>query len=158
MKNGGFMMPKSGEIDVRVKLATTDDLENLFALNVLFENETTKERMLASIQENDQQVTCIAFIGDVAVGYCTGFIVKSLCYSEDRADVEALFVREEYRKRGIASMLMNQFEKEIVRRGVNHFHLTIHRKNAAALRLYRSLGYGDTGELLLDKSIPYNPV
>lgn len=150
------MEQKPIEVNVCVRLATVDDVDALFLLNELFENITTMELMRESIQENDQQVTCIAFVGDAAVGFCSGFIVKSLCYGEHRADVEALFVREEYRRRGIAGKLMCHFEREIVRRGVNHFHLTTHRRNAAALGLYRSLGYEDTGELLLDKSVSQN--
>ena len=95
-----------------VKLATELDLEDLFILNELFENTTTKEMIKKSIRENDREIICIAFIDAIAAGYCTGLVVNSMCYSESRVDIETLYVKEEYRRQGVAEALILQLERD----------------------------------------------
>ena len=53
--------------------------------------------MKKSLIENDREVVCIAFVDGITAGYCSGLIVKSMCYSENRADIESLYVKEEFR-------------------------------------------------------------
>lgn len=138
---------------ITVRLATESDVEDLFVLNALFENTTTKEMMRKSIFENDREIICIAFMDNIAVGYCTGLIVKSMCYSENRADIEALYVKEEYRRRGIGAALVRHLENEAVSRGIYHFHLNTYANNIRAQSLYQKNGYSKTGEILLEKTI-----
>ncbi len=138
---------------MEVRLATANDLDALFSLNELFENTTSKPIMKKSLEENINEVISIAFIDEVAVGYATAIIIKSICYIDNRVDIETLFVKEEYRKQGVGAALMQCLESEIISRGIFHFHLTTHRDNVKAQSLYKKMGYEDTGELLLHKTI-----
>lgn len=136
-----------------VRLATELDLEDLFVLNELFENTTTKEMIKKSIRENDREIICIAFIDAIAAGYCTGLVVNSMCYSESRVDIETLYVKEEYRRQGVAGGLILQLERESISRGIYHFHLNTHANNTGAQSFYKKNGYSETGEILFDKTI-----
>ncbi len=136
-----------------VRLATINDLDELFFLNELFENTTTKQLMEKSILENQNEIICIAFIDGVACAYATAIIISSMCYENSRADIETLFVRQEYRNQGIGEALIKCLEDELLSRGIVHFHLTTHSGNNVALSLYKKIGYKNTGELLLDKTV-----
>lgn len=138
---------------MEVRLATIGDAEVLFILNELFENTTTIEAIKKSIIENNREIVCIAYIDGIGVGYCTGLIVKSMCYNEYRIDIEALYVRNEYRKQGIGEALVLCLEKEAISQGIYHFHINTHMKNTGAQAFYEKNGYTKTGEILLDKTL-----
>jgi len=136
-----------------VKIAGANDIDNLFELNRLFDNETTKEEMAKSIRQNDHEIICIAYVDNVAAGFCTGLIIGSICYQNRRLDIEALYVREEYRNKGTGKALINFLEKEALSRNIKHFHISTNEKNIVAQTVYGKLGYKVTGEILLDKTI-----
>ncbi|MEL7624359.1 MAG: GNAT family N-acetyltransferase [Clostridiales bacterium] len=138
---------------MEVRLATIKDIDALFVLNELFENTTTKEAMQNTIQENDREIICIAYVKGIAAGYCTGLIVKSMCYRQQRIDIETLYVRNEYRNQGIGQALIHCLERTAAAAGIYHFHINTHQVNIAAQTLYRRMGYAPTGEILLDKTI-----
>ena len=137
---------------MEVRIASRDDADELLALNELFGNATSLELLRESLLENDREVVCIAYCDGVAAGYCCGLIVTSMCYGERRADIEALYVKEEFRRQGIGEALLTCLDECLAARGIQHFHLTTHRDNATAQALYKKLGYVDSGEILMEKS------
>jgi len=140
---------------MEVRVATPRDARELWGLNALFGNDAPCEAIEKSLVENDREIVCIAYIDGEAAGYCSGLIVKSMCYQEDRADVEALYVKEEHRRRGIGEALMECLETALIERGIRHFHINTYADNKKAARaLYKKLGYEETGEILMDKSVP----
>jgi len=140
-------------MNMEARVATVDDADNLHVLNALFENNTTVDLLRKSLAENDREIACIAFADGVPAGYCCGLIVKSMCYSESRADIEALYVKPEYRGQGIGKALVKCLERALANRDVRHFHVTTGAGNKNALSMYEGLGYAKTGEVLLDKTI-----
>ncbi len=62
----------------------------------------------------------------------------------------ALDVSPRHRRRGIASALINAVESMAVERGLGAVVLKVGVENPNAARLYRSLGYDEHGELVLD--------
>lgn len=139
-----------------IKIADKKDLDNIFKLNELFENSTTKEEMGKYLDKNTNEIICIAYMDNTAAGYCTGLIIKSICHKNSRLDMESLFVKEEYRRKGIGKALINFMEKEALSRNIAHFHLTTNKENRNAQKLYKNSGYKHTGEILLDKTIEKN--
>jgi len=138
---------------MNIRIAGLDDIGSLYELNKLFDNETTVQDMKKTLITNDREIVCIAYMDNIGAGYCTGLIVKSICYNKIRLDVESLFIREEYRKKGIGEELVKFLEKEASARGIKHFHIFTNRNNIKAQALYKKLGYADTGEFLLDKTL-----
>ena len=140
-------------MNIRIRVAAAADAPALFELNALFDNDTTLELLQRSLTENEREVVCIAELDGVAMGFCTALIMRSMCYAEPRADIEALYVKLEARRRGVAAALLRHTEEIFAAQGVRHFHVNTSSANVAALALYKRLGYAEAGELLLDKSV-----
>ena len=136
-----------------IKIADETDIENLYELNKLFENDASKEEMIEFMKLYNHEIICIAYEDDIAVGYCTGLIVKSICYKNPRLDIESLFVIDKYRKRGIGKLLIDYMEKEAMSKNIQHFHVITNNLNIKAKKLYEKNGYKNTGEILLDKTL-----
>ena len=134
-----------------IRAATIKDADALFELNGLFGNETTIECLKKSMLENDRELVVIAYIDNLAVGYCTGLVTKSMCYRQHRLDVEALYVKANYRKQGIGKALLASIEQRGISLGIGHFHINVYPDNGIALELYSKQGYIPSGEVLLEK-------
>jgi len=61
------------------------------------------------------------------------------------AEIKRVFVRVEYRGRGLSGMLMNYLETALSQRGVSLFRLETGVLQPQALSLYRKLGYHQRG-------------
>jgi ribosomal protein S18 acetylase RimI-like enzyme len=60
-------------------------------------------------------------------------------------EVQDVYVREELRRRGIATRLTRAVEREASKRGHGRVSLSVGIGNAAARALYERLGYADAG-------------
>jgi len=138
---------------MEINIATVDDANDLFEMNTLFANDASIESIQKSLAENECETVCIAHVGGKAVGFCCGRLVKSMCYSANRVDIEAVFVKEGYRGQGIGRALIQYLENTFSERGIYHFHNGAYLNNLKALSLYASLGYQCHGEVVLEKTI-----
>ena len=135
---------------VQTRLAQISDASELKKLNDLFngEDSATIEIIKKSLEENTQEIVCVAaeVNGQTSklVGFCCGQIVKSMCYTILYGDITEFFVIEEYLSQDIAKQLIKQIEIEFYKRRVNHLHHLTGTDNAPVQELYRSLGYTDT--------------
>ena len=73
--------------------------------------------------------------GDVPVGYIVCRIDKPCLW------VEHIFVREDYRRRGVATMLFNKAEEIAASMGENTVYNFVHPNNEGMIRFLRSKGY-----------------
>ena len=78
----------------------------------------------------------VAWDGDEALGHAR----LSLA---DPPEVQDVTVREEHRRRGVASALTEAVEREAAARGVERLRVTVSVDNDAAQALYRARGYAD---------------
>lgn len=62
-------------------------------------------------------------------------------FTRHGAEIESVAVLPRFRKRGIASALLKRAIQSARRGGAPAISLMVRRKNAAAIRLYRSLGF-----------------
>ena len=140
-------------IDFRV--AQLSDAPELNKLNDLFNGDgcNTLEAIEESLKENEQEIVCVAADGNKLVGFCCGQFLKSMCYSNNYAEITELYVMDEYRRQGIGRHLLQFTEDILIKREVKHLHILTGNKNIAAQALYRTCGYADTSEILLDKNI-----
>ena len=136
-----------------IKIVDLNDLDSLYELNKLFDYETSKEVIEELIKTNDREIICIAYVDNIAVGFCSGLIVKSICYNTGRMEIESLFVKEEYRRKNVASELVKFMEQEAIKRKLFHFHILVNKDNISAIKLYEKLEFNDAGEILIDKTI-----
>ena len=95
--------------------------------------------------------TWLARAGDVAVGYgvlCFGF---SLEYGGRDAFVDELYVRPEWRDRGIGNRLLDEMEARCRTSGVAALHLEVDHGNPNGKRLYSRRGFVDHDRHLMTK-------
>jgi len=140
---------------INYRIAGINDAPELKRLNDLFNGEdcNTLEDIAESLKHNEREIACVAANGSNLVGFCCGQFFRSMCYPINCAEITELFVMDGYRRQGIGKSLLQFTEDILIKRGVRHFHILTGDKNTAAQALYRSRGYADTSEILLDKWI-----
>lgn len=72
-----------------------------------------------------------------------GFIVGRL--AADEAEILTLGVRESWQRRGIGRRLVEAFGRAVGKAEARRLYLEVAATNAAALQLYRALGFQETG-------------
>jgi ribosomal protein S18 acetylase RimI-like enzyme len=79
----------------------------------------------------------VAWEGDEPLGHAYLALI-------DPPELQDVAVREEHRRRGVASALTAAAEREALARGFDRLRLTVGVDNVPARALYRRLGYVDT--------------
>jgi len=140
---------------MELRIATGIDADNLFELNMEFngKNCTTIDLLKKSIDTNDQEYICIAYFDGVAAGFVCGQLFKSMCYATNYAEITELYVREEYRNRGVATELMNFIENAFIDNDIKGFQLFTGKENANAQAFYEKQGYIKTDEMMYRKRL-----
>ncbi|MBR5376063.1 MAG: ribosomal protein S18-alanine N-acetyltransferase [Lachnospiraceae bacterium] len=77
----------------------------------------------------------VAREGDLVVG-CAG--LRNMCGD---ADITNVFVRKEYRRRGIAEEMLKKLMEDSKKIGARNFTLEVRSSNTAAISLYEKLGF-----------------
>ena len=87
--------------------------------------------------------------GGKAIGYIVLTLGFSMEYGGRDAFVDDLFVRPQFRGRGLGNQLLDTLIAECVRLDVRALHLEVDRANDRAHALYRSFGFVDNDRQLL---------
>lgn len=92
---------------------------------------------------DDDAVTYVARGDDGRLGYVAAEVSTPPPIFEPvrECHVEALFVREDARRQGVASALLDAAEAWARNRGCDRMDLSVHRGNRGARRLYEAAGY-----------------
>ncbi len=140
---------------MELRIATGEDVGNLFEMNEEFngKNCTTKELMRSSIDSNEQEVVSISYIDGVAAGFICGQSIRSMCYDKCYVEITELYVREEYRRQGIATKLINYIENIFEERNIKELKLFTGKDNTAARAFYEKLGYKKIDEVMYKKKL-----
>ncbi len=134
----------SSEISLRDYRA--DDLEAMFRLDVVcFAPEFRFDR--ASMRAFAEERGAIALVAEGMGGEVVGFVIVHLgrVGAGWLGYVVTLDVAEEWRRRGLAGMLMREAEARAVAAGARWMELHVFTGNAAAIRFYERLGYERSG-------------
>jgi diamine N-acetyltransferase len=91
--------------------------------------------------------------GEAAVGYVVLCFGYSLEWLGRDAFVDELYLHEEYRGRGWGRRTMEFVEEAARQAGIRTLHLEVVRKNAAALEMYRKMGFVEHESTFLSKWI-----
>jgi [ribosomal protein S18]-alanine N-acetyltransferase len=89
----------------------------------------------------------LALCGLVALsgGRVVGFAAASWLRQEAAAEVEGLVVKREHRRQGIGAALIDACMAWAANAGASAIRLEVRASNAAAISLYRRLGFSTTG-------------
>lgn len=139
-----------------IKKATIDDLETIQDLNnKLFELEYNNfdpslkigwpyeiagEEYFKDLIEN--QIIYLALAEKEIVGYLAGSIhVESSYNTTSIAELDNMFILEEYRKYGLGTKLFNEFKSYCIENKIEELKVTASAKNVNAIKFYQKNGF-----------------
>lgn len=138
-----------------IRLASVGDATELELLNAEFNGrgEATAESIRTSLLTNRHEVVVVA---DGENGKLAGFVCvqlkKSFCYDDFMPEITEVYVRPDYRRRGIAHKMLT-FAQEYCKKiyPLRSFELLTGSDNTAAQKLYSVLGFERSGEVHMAK-------
>lgn len=111
--------------------------------NIPYDREAARSSLERLVDDHSLGRAWVIRHGDEAVGYCVLTLSYSLEFRGRTAFIDELFVKEDYRGKGIGTRAL-QFLKETAKAlGVTALRLEVERKNADAHDLYRAAGFKD---------------
>lgn len=120
-------------------------------LNELVGGEENRAEYIPYNQLDYIHNVIIAYDDDIPVG-CASF--KK--YDEECAEVKRVFIKQEYRGKGISNILMKLLENEAKEQGYRYLILESGEPLIAAMALYRKIGYEVIPNYGQYKDMPYS--
>ena len=116
-----------------IKKAEIDDVKDIMYLSSLIKDNKVTETYFLNKIEDDNYLLLIDQKDDKVVGYLLVY------HSFSSADIFDIAVDEKYRRRGIASGLINSIK--IYLKDVTEINLDVREKNVSAISLYEKLDF-----------------
>ena len=134
---------------MRVRIAAPADAPALVRLNEAFNGPGPGDiaHVEQSLNENPNEIVCIAELDGKAAGFCCAQLVSSMCYKEKSGEITEMYVEPFARRKGVATALMRLAERELIARGASSLKVLTGDDNISAQALYESLGYEQDGEV-----------
>jgi ribosomal-protein-alanine N-acetyltransferase len=134
--------------DLSIRRASAEDLETLYRIEKeCFLSEAFTKEQIEYFLRAPNFLNLIAELNGRPVGFVTGALEKYK--GKVVGHIYSVDVLEKYRRRGVASRLIEELEKAFAQEGVRICYLEAKVDNIAARSLYKKLGY-KTVEVLLN--------
>lgn len=136
------------------RLATYEDAEQLELLNDEFngKGETSLDNIRNSLLHNNQEFVVVEQIDDELAGFICVQLKKSFCYHGYMVEITEVYVKEKYRRKGIAKNMITFAEEYCIKNyPVQKIEILTGKKNTIAQIVYDRLGYKDDNEMHLSK-------
>ena len=127
-----------------IRKAQIHDISDILRMNDKLNGVglSTVESMKESLEKNKNELVFVAVHNDKVIGFICGQLYSSICYSNSlQCEMTELFVSEDYRRKGIASMLMKHMELEFSKNNVDEIVLLTGINNYNAQNLYEKRDY-----------------
>lgn len=111
------------ELDYGYYLRIGDELEKYREYN-----EFKKPHIVLLLLDNDRPVACASY----------------RAFDKQNVEFKRVYVKSEYRKRGIAYRLIRTLERDAIEKGFRHSYIITGKNNKAAIGLYEKLDYAKT--------------
>lgn len=143
MGRDGAPAAREGDAAVVIRVATPDDAPALSELIAEFNGpqgdaQETADRLSAC---DGVEVALIAWISSGAVGFACLRVTPAVGSRELHALLTELYVRAEFRRRGVAGALVRAAEALAMRQGADALYLFTGRQNVGAQAFYERQGY-----------------
>ena len=90
------------------------------------------------------EIIFVAEVEEKIVGYLAGSICKEVSYiTETFAELDNMYINEEYRRFGIGTLLINEFKKYCKEKNIQNIKVTASAKNSTAIQFYMKNGFED---------------
>lgn len=97
------------------------------------------KRAFESSLNEENTIYLVSIVDGEIAGYC-----GLLCVL-DEGDITNVAVKDSFRKRGVASRMLQELLDRASKRGITAFTLEVRESNAAAIALYEKLGFENCG-------------
>lgn len=88
------------------------------------------------------EIVYVALDKDTVVGYLAGSInIQGEYVTDSLAEIDNMFVLEQYRKYGIGTRLVNKFKEYCLENGIQEIKVTASYKNENAINFYKKNGF-----------------
>lgn len=134
---------------MNIRLAQESDYEEVIGLYNLFlggdrfshhDNDSFKK-----VLKNTHNFIFVATDNNKIIGFITFSIRDVVRYPKPIAELDELFVSENYRKHGVGKLLMNEVEKKAKELDCYRLYIESHYDHKTAHKFYESLGYTNYG-------------
>nr|WP_150960102.1 GNAT family N-acetyltransferase [Aneurinibacillus sp. XH2] len=136
-----------------VRWASAEDSGALVRLNNKFNGVGVSASEVEQSLQNSNELVAIAVLDETPAGFACAQFFKSFCYSELVGEITELYVEEEARGKGLATLLIRFLEEELIRLGVTNIKVLTGNNNRAGIRTYEKSGYKLRDELVFEKEI-----
>lgn len=130
--------------DIRIRKATLEDSNIIYKLNceqMGYDNGLEKTVLrLAYLMNNPNHRIYVAEIHNQVVGYVHGNN-HDLTYSDPLKNIMGLAVKEDYKRRGIGHLLLNEIEKWAKKDGALGVRLVSGESRTGSHAFYEACGY-----------------
>jgi len=135
-------------MSLNIRLAGEEDIPILEELFLEFSDWHLQrgETLRNVIKDTDGELLVVEYDGCIVAFLHQIFYVDPL-HAGVNSDITSLFVKEEHRRKGIASQLMQKAIENAKRRKVIEIHVTTREDNQEAIRFYQEHGFTREGVL-----------
>ena len=137
-----------------VRISTVQDAEQLEVLNNEFngEGETTLDNIRASLANNKQEIVVVDEMNGELTGFACVQLKKSFCYDDYMPEITEVYVKPQYRRRGVARAMI-AYAEECCKSNypLHKFELLTGSENIVAQNAYKGFGYCEDNEIHLAK-------
>ena len=115
-------------------------------------DESEVRAVLAQLFANDSHgLACLILLGEQVAGYVVITFGFSIEFRGRDALIDELFIKDEFRGRGLGSAALRHAEGVCRDRRIRALHLEVDRGNTRAQSVYARAGFADRGNHLLNK-------
>jgi ribosomal protein S18 acetylase RimI-like enzyme len=146
------------------RVAAGEDADALLAMmrelneheGMAFDEPKARAALAALFADERFGVAHLILSGGETAGYLVVTFGFSVEFGGRDAFVDELFIRDEFRGRGIGKAALGRAEEVCRERGIRALHLEVERANERAQTLYRKSGFQDHDRYLLTKWLSRN--
>lgn len=118
---------------------------------ITFEEAEVRAVLARLFADDSLGLACLILLGGEVAGYVVIAFGFSIEFRGRDAFIDELFVKDEYRGRGLGAAAVSFTEGVCRARGVRALHLEVDRQNTRAQSVYRRAGFTDHDRYLLTK-------
>lgn len=158
-------MAKAEELNVRIRQACEDDIEDLLALAAFADHDDGGDRADQISRETLRQALfmpgalCRALVADASgpiVGVAHYHRFQPAVVKDPTLALDDLYVIEQYRRLGVGWKLLEELSRRAIEMDCQQIDFTVQRGNRKAVRFYKRLGakvFNDTHYCRLDRDV-----
>lgn len=150
-------------MEIKLIFNNNKDLEKINTLfKDLFNNEKNYDPSLNESPQNffndkiglEGTILITLWENNVAIGFLYGQILNTpnYCYKNGLGSLELLYIKDSYRKKGLASKLILEFENWLKTYNIFNYEVNCYNKNLPAINLYKTNNFKEL-KLVFRKTI-----